>query len=59
MYIDFQQNRVCRSVKTVHTRLTSTLIKSVKCCKNDYHEKSEKIQHMYHHQQNYYMYTIY
>ena len=21
MYIDFQQNRVCRSVKTVHTRL--------------------------------------
>ena len=21
MYIDFQQNRVCRSVKTVHTNL--------------------------------------
>ena len=42
MYIDFQQNRVCRSVKTVHTRLTSTLIKSVKCYKNDYHEKVKK-----------------
>ena len=30
------------------TSLTSTLIKSVKCYKNDYHEKNEKIQHMYH-----------
>ena len=41
------------------TRLTSTLIKSVRCYKNDYHEKNDKLQHMYHHQHNYYMYTMY
>ena len=37
------------------TRFTSTLIKSVRCYKNDYHEKII----MYHHQHNYYMYTMY
>ena len=41
------------------TRLTSTLIKSVKCYKNDYHEKIDTLQHMYYHQHNYYMYTMY
>ena len=41
------------------TRLTSTLIKSVRCYRNDYHENNKKIQHMHHHQRNYYMYTMY
>ena len=41
------------------SRLTSTLIRSVKCYKKDYHEKKTRKKHMYYHQYNYYMYTMY
>ena len=46
MYIDFQQNRVCRSVKTVHTNLFAQYRKSHKfATTNSNFEKNNPFRH--------------
>ena len=55
MYIDFQQNRVCRSVKTVHTNLSAQYRKLHKfATTNSNFEEKTIILDIYHHKM--YMY---
>ena len=50
MYIDFEQNRVCRSVKTVHTNLFAQYRKLHKfATTNSNFEKKIILLHMHHH----------
>ena len=56
MYIEFQQNRVCRSVKTVHTNLFSQYRKLHKfATTNSNFEKKKILLDMHHHKT--YMYV--
>ena len=58
MYIDFQQNRVCRSVKTVHTNLFAQYRKFHKfATTNSNFEKKTILLDTHHHKM--YMYIIY
>ena len=55
MYIDFQQNRVYRSVKTVHTNLFAQYRKLHKfATTNSNFEKNNYFRHIHHHKM--YMY---
>ena len=56
MYIDFQQNRVCRSVKTVHTNLFAQYRKLHKFAttKSNF-EKKNSFRYMHHHKPCMYM----
>ena len=50
MYIDFQQNRVCRSVKTVHTNLFAQYRKLHKfATTNSNFEKKKILLYIHHH----------
>ena len=50
IYIDFQQNRVCRLVKTVHTNLFAQYRKLHKfATTNSNFEKKTSFRHIHHH----------
>ena len=49
MYIDFQQNRVCRSVKTVHTNLFAQYRKLHKFATTNNNFEKNILLNMYHH----------
>ena len=50
MYIDFQQNRVCRSVKTVHTNLFAQYRKLHKFATTNNNFKKKIILDIHHHE---------
>ena len=54
MYIDFQQNRVCRSVKTVHTNLFAQYRKLHKFAATNINLEKKILLDMHHHKM--YMY---
>ena len=49
MYIDFQQNRVCRSVKTVHTNLFAQYRKLHKFATINSNFEENNVSDMHHH----------
>ena len=49
MYIDFQQNRVCRSVKTVYTNLSAQYRKLHKFATTNSNFEKKNLLDMYHH----------
>ena len=49
MYIDFQQNRVCRSVKTVHTNLFAQYRKLHKLATTNSNFEKKVLLDMHHH----------
>ena len=49
MYIDFQQNRVCRSVKTVHTNLFAQYCKLHKFPTTNSNFEKKNLLHIHHH----------